>query len=202
MIDDLDRSLQTLLTRELPAALADQLTITFAPPDGEFPPSTVPLPAVDLFLYDVRDNRDLHTPEWTAARQSDGRVLRTPPPARVDCAYLVTAWTVTTGPTPTFDEHRILGEVMRVLLRHRTLPEQVLQGVMAEQELPLPTATLQPGSLRGLSEFWQALGGKTKTTLNYTVTISVPLGLPRPAGPPATRSRMRLQSSSTIVQLP
>lgn len=64
---------------------------------------------------------------------------------------------------------------MQILLRHRTLPEEVLVGTMASQELPLPTATLQANQLQSFSEFWQALGGKPKAALNYTVTISVPV---------------------------
>ena len=33
--------------------------------------------------------------------------------------------------------------------------------------------TLQPGRLQSLGEFWQALGGKPKAALNYTVTFAV-----------------------------
>ena len=60
-----------------------------------------------------------------------------------------------------------------VLLRYPTLPGEVLQGQFRNQELPLPTAVLQPGHLQSLGEFWQALGGKPKAALNYTVTIAV-----------------------------
>jgi hypothetical protein len=71
------------------------------------------------------------------------------------------------------DEHRLLGEVIMVLLRHPTLPPEVLQGQLLNQELPPPTAVLQPGHLQSMGEFWQALGGKPKAALNYTVTIAV-----------------------------
>jgi hypothetical protein len=196
MIDDLDRSLEVLLTHELPPALVQQVTITFLAPDSQFPPTSVPLPAIDLFLYDVRDNHELRSAEWTTIRQPDGRILKAPPSARVDCAYLITAWTSSSSTTPAFDEHHVLGEVMQVLLRHRTLPTPVLQGVLADQEVPPPTTSLQPGSLRSLSEFWQLLGGKPKATLNFTVTISVPVGAPRPVGPPATDARLTLAASS------
>ena len=65
---------------------------------------------------------------------------------------------------------------MLALLRHTTLPEVLLRGALRSQELPLPAATLQPGRLQSLGEFWQALGGKPKAALNYTVTIAVPPG--------------------------
>ena len=40
---------------------------------------------------------------------------------------------------------------------------------------PLPAVTLQPGRLQSMGEFWQALGGKPKAALNYTVTIAIPV---------------------------
>ena len=62
---------------------------------------------------------------------------------------------------------------MKVLLRHPTLPDTVLVGSLAGQEPLLPTSTLQPAKLQSLGEFWQALGGKPKAALHYTVTVSV-----------------------------
>jgi hypothetical protein len=54
----------------------------------------------------------------------------------------------------------------------------VLQGTLQDQEPPLPAITLQPGRLQSLGEFWQALGGKPKAALNYTVTIGVEVHKP------------------------
>ena len=62
---------------------------------------------------------------------------------------------------------------MRVLLRYPKLPEAVLTGALDDQELPLPTSVLQPGRLQSVGEFWQALDGKPKAALNFTVTIAV-----------------------------
>ena len=84
------------------------------------------------------------------------------------------------------DEHRILGKVMRVLLRHAILPAQVLPGNLrgpgaspARQHLAArPPA--EPGKL------WQALGGKPEAALNYTVTIGVPAEEEVVIGPPVT----------------
>jgi Pvc16 N-terminal domain len=178
MIDDLDRTIAALLRRELPPALAQQVQISFATPDDQFPPQSVTLPAIDMFLYDVRENLELRSNEVYVQRSSDGTSTKSRAPSRVDFSYLVTAWPSATVPDPAQDEHRLLGEVMRALLRHRTIPEDVLQGVMAVQELPLPTSTLQPGRLQSLGEFWQALGGKPKAALNYSVTASVEIFAP------------------------
>ena len=173
MIDELDLSLETLLRRELPPSIVDQITISFATPDDQFPPAGVVLPAIDLFLYDVRENRELRTNEWVTQRTSSGNVTRSRPPVRVDCSYLISAWPSDATFNPAQDEHRLLGEVMKTLLRFETLPEDVLQGSLPGQSPPLPTAVLQPGRLQSVGEFWQALGGKPKAVLNYTVTFSV-----------------------------
>ena len=58
MINDLDSTLRTLLKRELPPYLASQVSISFDPPDDQFPPQAITLPAIDLFLYDVREDHD------------------------------------------------------------------------------------------------------------------------------------------------
>jgi Pvc16 N-terminal domain len=183
MIDDLDRTLEALLRRELPPDLVEQVTISFATPDDQFPPASVTLPAIDLFLYDVRENRDLRSNEWLVERRSDGTSTKQRPPVRVDCSYLITAWASQSSTTPAQDEHRLLGEVMKVLLRHPTIPAEVLQGGLKGQEPPLPTSVLQPGLLQSLGEFWQALGGKPKAALHYSVTIGVEAHKPLDAGP-------------------
>lgn len=173
MIHDVDETLAVLLRRGLPPALAEQVQISFATPDEQFPPQSVTLPAIDLFLYDVRENLDLRSNEFYLERHSDGTATRTHPPVRVDFSYLITAWPSPSVPQPAADEHRLLGEVMRVLLRHRTLPDEVLQGALAGQQPVAPVSALQPGRLQSLGEFWQALGGKPKAALNYTVTVAV-----------------------------
>jgi Pvc16 N-terminal domain len=173
MIDDLDRSVEELLRRGLSPSLLEQVGISFAAPDSEFPPSSVPLPAVDLFLYDVRENVDLRTAGWQVEYKENGTAVKRRNPVRVDCSYLITAWPSEGSTKRALDEHKLLSEVMKVLLRFPTLPDAVLYGALKEQELPLPSTTLQPGRLQSVSEFWQALGGKPKAALNYTVTISI-----------------------------
>jgi hypothetical protein len=178
MINALDETLKALLRRDLPSALAEQVQISFATPDDQFPPQSVTLPAIDLFLYDVRENLELRSNEVYLERRSDGLATRTRAPTRVDFSYLITAWPSESVPDPAEDEHRLLGEVMRILLRHRTIPEAVLQGELRGQQPPLPVSSLQPGRLQSLGEFWQALGGKPKAALNYQVTLSVDITAP------------------------
>jgi hypothetical protein len=176
MIHDVDSTLRELLKREL-AQLNTQLAISFDPPDDQFPPQGVPLPAIDLFLYDIRENHDLRSNDFSQLRSSDGSAVKQFPLVRVDCSYLITAWPSQSAPNRSEDEHMLLSLVMLALLRYPQLPDDVLQGSLRNQALPLPTTALQPGHLQSLGEFWQALGGKPKSALNYTVTIAVqPIG--------------------------
>jgi hypothetical protein len=173
MIRDLDETIATLLRRDLSPTLVKQVQISFATPDDQFPPQSVVLPAIDLFLYDIRENLELRSNEVYLDRHSDGTATRIRAPVRVDFSYLVTAWASESVPDPADDEHRLLGEVMRILLKYPTIPEDVLQGVLKGQQPPLPTSSLQPGRLQSLGEFWQALGGKPKAALHYQVTAPV-----------------------------
>lgn len=192
MIDDLDKTLEILLKRELPPNLVGQVTISFETPDDQFPPSSVNLPAIDLFLYDVRENRELRDSKWDIERKSNGINIKKPSPIRVECSYLITAWPSESTPNPSKDEHSLLGEVMKVLLKYSTIPIDVLQGSLKNNELPLPTSALQSGHLQSLGEFWQSLGGKPKAALNFTATIAVDAVTPVEIGPPVTEKIIKL----------
>jgi hypothetical protein len=178
MIHDLDKTLKQLLEGEL-AHLNPAVTISFDPPDATFSPSG---PAVDLFLYDIQEDLELRRNELLVERQDNGMAVKRRPPARVECSYLVTAWS-----SDAENEHLLLGEVMKVLLRYQMIPKNLLQGSLANQALPLPTTALQPGRLQSLGEFWQAMGGKPRAALHYTVTLGVSLDkTPLPTQPVVT----------------
>jgi hypothetical protein len=198
VIDDLDRTLAALLQQELPQDILSQVAITFTTPDEEFPPPSVTLPALDLFLYDIRENRELRTNEWLLDRLPDGTLERDPPPVRVDCSYLVTAWPSASSTTPALDEHHLLGEVIVALLRHPVLPDAVLQGALASAGIDTPTTALQQSQLQGIAEFWQALGGRPRAAFNYTVTVALQPVEPTPAGPPVTDKRLVFDVGTTL----
>jgi len=180
IIEDLDATLATMLREDLKAHFQEQVQVSFAAPDNDFPPQSVTVPAVDLFLYDVRENLELRSNEVVVQRDAAGRLVQFQPPVRVDFSYLVTAWPSESQADPWTDEHRLLGAVMQCLLRHRTLPPALLQGALATQDPPVPVSSLQPGRLQSVGEFWQAMGGKPKAALHYTVTVAIDLDEGRP----------------------
>ena len=68
MLQDLDATLAALLQAELSV---QNVAISFAPPDDQFPPSGVSLPAIDFFLYDIREDHDLRLNQWELERRAE-----------------------------------------------------------------------------------------------------------------------------------
>lgn len=185
MISELDDSILELLRRTLPQAIVEGVSFSLTAPDDLGTSQADSFPMINLFLYDIRERRDLRTCERESRMAKDG-VVAAPPPVRVDCSYLITAWQNPGATAPVRDEHRLLSEVMAVLLRHPTLPEAVLQGRLADATLPLPTAVLQPGPQQNDGDVWRVLGGKPKAALHYTVTLAVSVEDPYRAGESVT----------------
>jgi hypothetical protein len=183
VLDDLDDTLAAMLSAELSLP---NVSVSFQGPDEQFPPSSVALPAISLFLYDVRENLELRTNQWELQKQPDGGTSRRRAPARVDCSYLITAWAGSAAPDPAADEHHLLGEVMKVLLRHRSIPDTYLRGSLTAQEPPVRTRVMTDNQLQSIGEFWQAMGGRPKATLHYGVTVGVDVFEPVEVGPEVT----------------
>ena len=179
MLQNLDSTLKLLIQDKFPKEVPSSgatVTVTFNTPLSKESFEDGQLPAINFFLYDVRENLELRNSAWVVERQNDGTALKKRPPARVDCSYLITAW-------PSDDdietEHQLLGEVMKVLLRHRKIPGGNMADDFEGQEFPLRLISLRPSFLQSFGEFWQAMGGKDgtkpKVVLHCTVTISVPV---------------------------
>src|SRR5512146_992616 len=130
MFQDLDATLEQMLNDPaMPPGLADLLgaDVSFEAPDRNFAPA---LPTVNLFLYDVKENRELRNAE-PVIQNVGGVILRRRPPIRVDCSYLVTAWSNATGRSQVIEEHRLLALALLWLSRFTTIPEIYLQGSLA-----------------------------------------------------------------------
>ena len=180
MIDDLDRSLERLLRTRVPLP-ADQYDVSFELPSGEWMKRlSAGRRTVNLYLYDVRENHGLRETEWRTEMRPDGTMVRKRPRVRMDLFYAVTTWSSATPPDP-FDEHRLLGQLMRTLLRYPTLPPEVLQGSLAGQSPPLPTLVAQPEGSRNPWELWSSIGNKLRPALHLVVTVGVePAAEPEP----------------------
>lgn len=196
MLHHLDATISELLLRELGKSYRlSAANISFAAPDEEFRKAGFTSPTLNLFLYDVRENWELRSNEPSYRRDERG-VTRAQPPARVDCSYLITVWSSSGGNAIVADEHALLGDVARVLLRHRRIPAEVLQGDLKGAEPPLRARVIQQGYLQSLGEFWQAMGGRPRAALSYTVTVALDLFPPEELGPPVTEKIIRIAQGS------
>lgn len=195
MIRDLDETIEQLLITSAPAgselAGAD---ISFDLPDADWRAGLEAL-TVNCYLYDIRENFDLRTVEPPVQRSADGtRAVRRRAPVRIDCAYCITAWSPATDES-VLEEHRLLGQVLRVLLRHPTVPADVLQGSLADQIPPYPTIIASPDGVKNPPEFWGALDQQLKPSLNYVLTLAVSLDeSPAEAAMPPVVEEVRVEA--------
>jgi hypothetical protein len=170
MIRDLSATLEAVLTQPgLPPELAGAQIVFDRPTEPFNPPQTT----VDLFLYDVREHVELRNNEPIRRHTSIGRVTIEPPPLRVACSYLVTAWPVG-GADLALQEHRLLSQILQLLSRFPTIPASFLVGSLVNQEPPLPMVTAQTDALKNPAEFWTAVGNRLRASLSVTVTVSMP----------------------------
>lgn len=192
MLHDLDRSLEALLRGHMPPDLIAQTSITFATPGKGFPPPGVSLPAINLFLYDLQENGEYRSTRGAWEERPDRTHARRPPPVRVDCHYLVTAWAPDGAPNPEHDEHRLLGAAMGVLLRFRELPRSVMFGALASSPHEVRASALRSESARSLGELWSALGGAPRPAFNFRATIALAVAPDEEGGPSPESVRINI----------
>lgn len=172
VFDDLDASLSALLADG--AAPQEVLTadVSFTVPDRDFGPA---LSTLDLFLHEVQENRRMRDVAPIVQPLSTGGWESERPPLRVDCTYLVTAWSPKTGALRAAEEHRLLGRALLWLGRFPVIPDQYARGALRTPPQPFPLATTVAQTREGQSmgEFWTALGIAPRPAFSLTVTIAL-----------------------------
>lgn len=184
MIRELDVALRTLLRARMtslgartPAGVAAN-QVGFAPPDSDWAnvvTGMAPKRAVNVYLADLRENRALRSNERRTS--ADGTVE--PAPMRVDCHYLVSAWSPAVDrATRTLDEHAVLAEALRVL---GGSPALAVDGH------DLPVTIVPPEGFAKLAEFWGTMGQSRPWKPAIPLVVTVPVtGEPDLAGPAVT----------------
>jgi hypothetical protein len=171
MFQDLDSTLAKLLTDPAAPPELAASDVNFETPDKNFAPAQ---PTVDLFLYEVKENRDLRDP--TPILQKVGETFtRLPPPVRIDCSYIVTAWSNAVGAAKVSAEHQLLFEALQWLTRFPTIPAVYLQGSLVNPIYPPPTMVAQLDPNKHAGDFWYALGIPPRPAFYLTVTIEMVL---------------------------
>lgn len=178
MIHDVDETLRHLVKQEvLPD---DGVEIAFDAPTREWV-SRRNAPSVDLYLYDIREDRARRQTMWEDIRDDQGRVVeRRLRPRWYRLSYLVTAWTQRPE-----DEHRLLSALLSCLIRHETMPPELLQGALeGTQHQVVMTVALPPTEDRSIADVWSAMGGELKPSLDLIVTAPFDVERSLSAGPP------------------
>lgn len=175
MIRDLDATIEQLLTTlATPSSELAGADISFDIPDATWRDALSSL-TVNCYLYDVHENLELRTYEPLVQRNSDNTLVAVrKAPRRINCAYCITAWSAATTDA-VLEEHRILGQVLQVLLKNPTIPNDVLQGDLVNQIPPYPTVIASSDGMKNNPEFWGALDQQLKPSLNYILTLAMML---------------------------
>ena len=153
MINDLDETLKQLLIQKAQLDPAE-VDISFDTPTRDWS-TPVTRPTINLYLFEIRENRTLRELDWDDEPSGYGQMRRKRLPLRMDLSYMVTCWT-----SATEDQHRLLWHVLETFFRHSPLPEDVLQGALRHMLRPVRTEVAQPdGVLKNVSEPGNQLGG-------------------------------------------
>jgi hypothetical protein len=171
MISDFDETLKQLLIKKGRLESAE-IDISFETPDREWSAS-LSKPAVNLYLYDVRENHSLRGTEWIIEKDGNGKATRKLNAKRIDLSYLVTVWTNNIE-----DQHRLLWQVMLALFQCTTIPQEFLAGQLAEHKYVITTSTAQPdGLFNNPADFWSALDNEIKPSFNFVATLPMDLDI-------------------------
>jgi Pvc16 N-terminal domain/Carboxypeptidase regulatory-like domain len=212
VIDQLDILLRKLITSTV-AGFASDDQVRFQPPDDDWRTyvktlsiAGQPANALNFYLVDLRENRKLRSNDKVRSVQN-GDISETPAPRRLDCHYLISAWSpadVTPAIEPTLDEHAALYLVASAFARGDPLVATVIYAPgpvpatfppdFATAELPI--GLVPPEGFIKLAEFWGTMGEKHrwKPVVYLIVTIPIlPIG--QPVGPIVTTSFTEIHST-------
>ena len=209
MIDHLDTLLHRLFRNSIAELTADT-QVRFQPPDEDWrslvPGITDgagnPGNSLNVYLIDLRENRKLRSNERERMVQGTD-IFEVPPVRRVDCHYLISAWspvTVSIAIDPTMDEHALLAEAARVLGAHDELDPVAIYGLSSPPQAPpapiaderFPLTLLPVEGFPKYAEFWGTMGEKNrwKPCIHTVITVALK-ERPVRAGPMVTTTFTR-----------
>lgn len=175
MLEELDGSLRNFLRAGVPLR-ADDIDIEFATPDKEWS-SRLSRSTVNLFLYDVRRSTT-RAVSGRSVRQTErgySSAFRAP---LIRTRYLITVWTAEST-----DEHRVLGDILRLLAVTGSLPSEHLVGDLAGLDDPVELGLGGDDGMRP-NEMWSPLGVAPRANIELVVTLPARRPLEQPVAFP------------------
>lgn len=188
MIDQIDLLLRQLFLARI-AQLVDESQIGFEPPNDVWRTFVTnltingnPVNALNVYLVDVRERRELRSNE-VQARSENGHVVRRQAAPWIDLHYALSTWTPQEGENvePTPIEHELLGEAIAVLLDAGPLvpravfaPTPPPASMPSELvDLPLPTTVLPVEGFDTVADFWSTMDWHWKPIAYFLLTVPV-----------------------------
>jgi len=189
VLDQLDNALRQLFLDQVPG-LTSETQVRFQPPDDDWRTAVTNLNrnALNVYLMDLRENRKLRSNEWMDVPHN-GFTSHEPPPGRVDCHYLITAWSpaaVTPPVEPTIDEHLLLYQALAVLMANAPInPSRIYPPGSAAlaavdpliRDADLPTQVVPSDGFAKLAEFWGAMGANDRWKPAVYLVVTMPVAL-------------------------
>jgi hypothetical protein len=192
---DLDEGLRALLTRELEGHGFEGVELSFDAPSRDWS-AKLTGPTVSLFLYDLREA--VEQAEISGGlRRSDGRAVIAPSDLRLEATYAITAWS-----TAVEDEHRLLSQLLAILHSYRRLPTDLLEGRLSDAG-DIETIVGRP--MEEKADFWTAVGGHYKPSIDFALRLSIRSGAMFVRGPEVRTQTVQMGAldgpKGTMVEL-
>jgi hypothetical protein len=134
---------------------------------------------LNIYLYEVRENRDFRRSDWDAVRLPEGTIVPSHPPVYFDCHYIISAWSPiedTEAVSPISDEHAMLGEALRIILRNPDVNPAafgITGGGVTFGQAHVYLALAPPEGPRVLNDFWSTM--KVPWRLAVQLIVTAPL---------------------------
>jgi hypothetical protein len=170
-----------------------EVDVRFDPPRRDWV-GALTRPTVDFYLFDLRENTDLRHANLQGNRQVGSSSFKLPP-RRFDLRYMVSALT-----TRVEDEHVLLWRTLAVLLRHNSLPNDILPDAFRGIEPPLATMVQQADEEQLFVDLWSGFEVHPRPALLYVVTV--PLDLEVTIEAPLVLTRTARYVSTTAPGVP
>jgi hypothetical protein len=199
VLDSLFKSQVTLLKSGTPSKVLDS-QVGFQPPDDEWSNNLSGTGcALNVYLLDLRENRKLRSNERNREIQN-GVVVEELAPIRVDCHYLISAWSpATSAADKVAAEHPLLSETLAVLINNQPLVPRKVFGPNSPSpakfppellDIELPMTILPSEGFPKLAEFWGTMGHKHPWKPVIYLIVTIPIELTRVVAGPMVTTRI------------
>lgn len=176
LINNVDAALKDLLMNGEPLSGQNVSVVFLRPTEDWLNRNNVTLPALNLYLYDIRENIKLRT-SLDVARQylpdAQGDKARASRIFRIDLCYLLTAWASSWD-----EEHFLLSAALEVLLKNLLLPNprwpaENLPELLQNLPLPVQLEVAQGETISDIIDLWNLLKSETHTAIRLKATLAV-----------------------------